>query len=119
MARIFSSVYIYHYCPENQVQRIIDQLFAEFNCSMQEAETSDERVYYIADLSQLLKWIRPLRDGQRRVDSIVRGKILCDVRLNPAILQDSEAFALMPREECFSYLKRGIQRWQYQFQTAP
>ncbi len=119
VARIFSSVYIYHYCPESQVERIIDQLFAEFNSSMKEAETSDERILYVADLSQLLKWIRPLRDGQRRVDNVARGKILCDARLNPAILEDSEAFAFMPREECFRYLKRGIERWQYEFQTHP
>jgi hypothetical protein len=105
----------YHLDDKDQIETVIDRLFAEYNEKMSHAVSSEEKIVLIADLFQVLEWIHPYPDGQGRTDLILLAEELCKHGLNPVILEEPFFSTFNLLADWVEYLKKGMEKWQRAF----
>jgi len=111
---------------ENDVEKIVQILFDNYNHSIEEINSKfsncgskaqaerllDEKITLIADLYQMLEWLHPFPDGQGRTDLVLLCKLLCEQGLNPAILEQPYMSSYSTLQEWKDYLVKGMLLWK-------
>jgi len=115
LVREDDQVFVYYHGESTKAEETLIRLFREFQVKMAAAESSDQKIRWIADLFQVLEWLHPFLDGQGRTDLIVLSKELVAAGLNPPILEEPYFSTLRCLDEWVIYLKQGIERWQKEF----
>lgn len=105
-------IMVYNRFSKERLEKAVADLFAEYNKNMASAKSKEEKLFFIADLFQMLDWLHPFEDGQGRVDLILLTKELCRHGFNPAILYNPFVSTFCSLEEWIEYLKDGMERWR-------